>query len=47
MKFKEIRVVYADGLFDSITETSIDSVIDNLKKEDMLNELEYLQIFLK
>lgn len=47
MKFKEIRAVYNDGLFDSFLDTSLESVMDYLKAEDMISEVIFIQLFLK
>ena len=47
MKFKEIRAVYADGLFDSFLDTTLESVMDYLKEENMIDEVRFLQLFYK
>lgn len=46
MKFKEIRAVYNDGLFDSFKETTLEYVINYLKEEDNIKYVEFLQLFI-
>lgn len=46
MKFKEIRAVYDDGLFDSFLDTTLESVMNYLKEEDMIGEVEFIQLFI-
>lgn len=47
MKFKEIRAVYDDGLFDSFLETTLEIVIDYLKEDNMIDEVRFIQLFIK
>lgn len=42
MKFREIRAVYDDGLFVSFLETTLESFLDYLKEDNIIDEVRFI-----